>query len=135
MISLSVDENFVPDLHDDFVMNKVLSLYDFVDGNVVKAFYLGYNISNWIEDLDNDQKYLHTKLIRHNKDDLNKYIDQINFWANKFEPDSKKEINYGLLAEYVLNNIIMEKEDEDKDLVKLAFYFGSIIKSSKNDKD
>lgn len=128
MYSLEVDENFVPDLRDDFVMNDEKDLYEFIGGNVVSAFYLGYNIEEWFQELDREQKYLYSKQIRHCKEEIEDYKDQIEFWTNKFSKD-EEEIDLGELAEYIINNIFI---DSNSDLVKIAFFFGRLISIQNN---
>ena len=107
-------------------MNEDLTLYEFIDNDPVKAFYLGYNISKWFQHLDKKQKYLYSKQVRHNKDDLEKYQTQIEFWTNKYV-SPEPETNIAMLAEYIINNMFWEEETEDLDKVKLAFFFGDII--------
>lgn len=126
MISFAVDPRYIQDLEDDFIMNEDLTLYEFIGKDPVKAFYLGYNITEWFKYIDRKQKYLYSKQARHNKDDLEKYQSQIEFWSKKYispEPD----IDMVLLAEFIINNMFWEEETEDLDKVKLAFFFGDII--------
>lgn len=126
MISFAVDPRYIQDLEDDFIMNEDLTLYEFIGKDPVKAFYLGYNITEWFSYLDRKQKYLYSKQARHNKDDLEKYKNQIEFWSKKYispEPN----IDMTLLAEFIINNMFWEKETEDLDKVKLAFFFGDTI--------
>ena len=126
MISFAVDPRYIQDLEDDFIMNEDLTLYEFIGKDPVKAFYLGYNITEWFKYIDRKQKYLYSKQARHNKDDLEKYQSQIEFWSKKYispEPD----IDMVLLAEFIINNMFWEEETKDLDKVKLAFFFGDII--------
>lgn len=126
MISFAVDPRYTQDLEDDFVMNEDLTLYEFIDNDPVKAFYLGYNITRWFKYIDKKQKYLYSKQARHNKDDLEKYQSQIEFWSSKYEsPDP--EVNMAALAEFIINNMFWEEETEDLDKVKMAFFFGDTI--------
>ena len=83
-------------------------------------------ISKWFQHLDKEQKYLYSKQVRHNKDDLEKYQTQIEFWTNKYV-SPEPETNIAMLAEYIINNMFWEEETEDLDKVKLAFFFGDII--------
>ena len=39
MIDLTVTKDFIYDLKDDFTMNDKKDLYQFIDGDLVKAFY------------------------------------------------------------------------------------------------
>ena len=126
MISFAIDPRYVQDLEDDFIMNEDRDLYKFINNDPVRAFYLGYNITKWFDYIDKKQKYLYSKQARHNKDDLEKYQKQIEFWANKYKsPES--EINMSTLAEFIINNMFWEEETEDLDRVKLAFFFGNTI--------
>lgn len=131
MISFSVDPRYIQDLEDDFVMNEDLTLYEFIGKDPIKAFYLGYNIAKWFKYLDKRQKYLYSKKIRHNKDDLEKYQKQIEFWANRYVSPEPK-INMAMLAEYIINNMFWEEETEDLDRIKLAFFFGETIATKEN---
>ena len=126
MISFAVDPRYTQDLEDDFVMNEDQTLYEFIGNDPVKAFYLGYNITKWFDYIDKKQKYLYSKQARHNKDDLEKYQKQIEFWANKYKSPGP-DIDMALLAEFIINNMFWEEETEDLDKVKLAFFFGDTI--------
>ena len=128
MISFAVDPRYTQDLEDDFVMNEDKTLYEFIGKDPVKAFYLGYNITRWFKYIDKKQKYLYSKQARHNKDDLEKYQSQIEFWSNKYK-SSEPEINMAALAEFIFNNMFWDEKTEDIDKVKLAFFFGDIIAS------
>lgn len=131
MISLSVDSRYIADLEDDFVMNEDLTLYEFIGNDPVKAFYLGYKITKWFEYLDKSQKYLYSKEARHNRDSLEKYQEQINFWTSKYK--SSGEVDLICLSEYIINNMFYDEETEDLDRVKLAFFFGDIIASKEKE--
>lgn len=126
MISFAVDPRFIQDLEDDFMVNEDQTLYEFIGKDPVRAFYLGYHITNWFKNIDRKQRYLYSKLARHNKDSLEKYQDQIGFWANKF-PHDGNEIEMAKLAEFVINNIFLDPETEEMDRIKLAFFFGDTI--------
>lgn len=128
MISFAVDPRYIQDLEDDFVMNEDQTLYEFIGKDPVKAFYLGYNITRWFKYIDKKQKYLYSKQARHNKDDLEKYQSQIEFWSNKYK-SSEPEIDMAALAEFIFNNMFWDEKTEDMDKVKLAFFFGDIIAS------
>lgn len=134
MISFNVDVRFIDDLHDDFVVNENLTLYEFIGKDPIKAFYLGLNIAEWFKEIDRNQKYLYSKQARHNKDGIEKYQTQIEFWSKKFPKEG--EIDMVELAEYIMNNIFYEEKTKEIDMVKLAFFFGDIISNSqKEDKD
>lgn len=126
MISFAVDPRFIQDLEDDFMVNEDQTLYEFIGKDPIRAFYLGYNINKWFESIDKHQKYLYSKQARHNKDDLEKYQSQIQFWSEKYKsPDP--EINITSLAEFIINNMFWDEKTEDLDKIKLAFFFGNII--------
>ena len=131
-ITFKVDSRYAPDLEDDFIMNETETLYEFIGKDPVKAFYLGYYIQDWFGYLDKKQKYLYSKLVRHNKDDLEKYLPQIDFWTKKFKPSSE-EVDMVELAEYIINNMFWEEKTEDLDRVKLAFFFGDTIATKKKE--
>lgn len=123
MIDLTVTKDFIYDLKDDFTMNDKKDLYQFIDGDLVKAFYLGINIDDWFQDLPNEKKYLYSKQIRHNKDNLEKYQKQLEFWTSKF-PSKTDEIDLVDLSEYILNNMIYE---DNSDEINLAFSLGKLV--------
>lgn len=123
MIDLTVTKDFIYDLKDDFIMNDKKDLYQFINGDLVKAFYLGINIDNWFQDLPNEKKYLYSKQIRHNKDNLEKYQKQLEFWTNKF-PSKTDKIDLVDLSEYILNNMIYE---DNSDEINLAFSLGKLV--------
>ena len=123
MIDLTVTKDFIYDLKDDFTMKDKKDLYQFIDGDLVKAFYLGINIDDWFQDLPNEKKYLYSKQIRHNKDNLEKYQKQLEFWTNKF-PSKTDKIDLVALSEYILNNMIYE---DNSDEINLAFSLGKLV--------
>lgn len=123
MIDLTVTKNFIYDLKDDFTMNDKKDLYQFINGDLVKAFYLGINIDDWFQDLPNEKKYLYSKQIRHNKDNLEKYQKQLEFWTSKF-PSKTDKIDLVDLSEYILNNMIYE---DNSDEINLAFSLGKLV--------
>lgn len=135
MISFDVDPRFIQDLEDDFMVNEDLTLYEFIDKDPVRAFYLGYNLTKWFKDIDRDQRYLYSKQARHNNDDLEKYQDQIEYWSKKFPEED--EISMTELAEFIINNMFWEEKTEELDRIKLAFFFGDTIAKAqdKEEKD
>jgi hypothetical protein len=127
-----VSQIFIDDLKDDFIMNHKLNLYEFIGGDVVKAFYLGLNIREWMQFLDKEQQYLHVKLLRHNKEGLDKYQSQIIYWINKYPKEEAKADN---ILTYLLNNMMFwDREKETEDMVRLALFFGIAETDAKNDK-
>ena len=125
MISFAVDPRFVDDLRDDFAVNEDLTLYEFIGNDPVRAFYLGLHITEWFKDIDKKQRYLYSKQARHNKDDLEKYLDQIEFWSKRYS--EKDEIDMVSLAEYIIKIMFWKEETEEIDKVKMAFFFGDTI--------
>lgn len=127
MVSFAVNSLFVLDLRDDFLMNNDSKLYEFLGKDPVKAFHLGIRVSKWFDLLDKKQQYLHSKSLRHNSEDVKKYVDQITYWAKKFpEPSDDGNVNTIMLSEYVFNNLIWD-EDEEIDKVKVALFLGMIV--------
>lgn len=126
-VSLAVDEYLVPDLEDDFMMNETLDLYEFIGKDLVKAFYLGLYMSDWFKGLSKSQRYLYSKQARHNKEGVQKYSEQIEYWTNKFPGEENEEIRMVKLAEFVLSNMFWDEDQEDIDRVKVAFFFGNAI--------
>lgn len=118
MTSFRVTDIDIEDLREDVLMNENLKLYDFVGNDPVKAFYLGLNIAKWGSDLENSQKYLYNKTMRHLPESIEKYLEQIKFWADQYPNESCDYID---MAEYVYNNMIYFDE---KDNIKMALYLG-----------
>lgn len=110
-------------------MNYDLDLYEFIGSDPVKAFYLGVNIKDWFQKLEKEQKYLYSKQVRHNKEDLEKYQNQVQFWLDK-QHDNEEEVNVCEMAEYVLNNMFWEEKTEELDRVKMAFFFGQLAQQA-----
>ena len=133
MINFEVDNRYIEDLHDDFVMNESCTLYEFIGKDPVRAFYLGFNITKWFEELEKSQKYLYSKLARHNSDDLEKYKEQIEFWTTKYPEEG--EVNLMDLASFIINNMFWDEKTGDLDRVKMAFFFGETIKSKEDNGD
>lgn len=134
MVNLEVTEIFVQDLEDDFVMNDELDLYEFIGSDPVKAFYLGMNIKDWFQKLEKEQKYLYSKQIRHNKEDLEKYQDQVQFWLNR-QKGNEEEVNICEMTEYVLNNMFWDEDTEELDKIKMAFFFGQLAQKANEESE
>lgn len=127
MISFKIDSRYEQDLKDDVIMNENKKLYEFIGKDPVKAFYLGCNLEDWFSDLDKKQCYLYSKDARHNKDDLEKYQNQVQYWINEFS-SPEEEINLVEMAEFIMNNMIWYPDTEELDKIKLAFFFGNMIR-------
>lgn len=125
-IKLAVSPIYILDLKDDITMNFTKDLYQFIDGDPVKAFHVGMNIKKWFEELEPKQQYLYSKQLRHNKDFLDRYMEQMKFWTDKF-PD-EEETDLLCLSEYILNNMFWDEETEELDRVKMALFFGQSVR-------
>lgn len=121
----NVDILFILDLRDDFVMNETQTLYEFLGKDYVKAFHLGMRIAHWFSLLDKKQQYLYTKPMRHNKEEIEEYKDQIKFWIFKF-PKESENVNVLELSEFVFENLIWNPDTEDIDKVKVALFLGTL---------
>lgn len=131
MISFTVNPLFVLDLRDDFLMNNSKRLYEFIGKDPVKAFHLGVYITKWFDLLDRKQQYLYSKLLRHNQEEIESYMDQLKYWTETFPHSSKDDqINMIELSEYVFNNMIWN--DEETDQVKVALFLGMIVGKNSN---
>lgn len=124
-MNIEVDQNYIADLHDDFFMNKNKDLYQFINDDLTTAFFLGVNVETWFKEIDKEQQYLVSKQIRHNKDFVVPYEEQINYWIQNY----RGEDNVYALAKYVIENLFYTSE-EDK--VKIAFYFGQVTSAAIN---
>lgn len=111
MISFTVNPLFVLDLRDDFLVNDSKKLYEFIGKDPVKAFHLGVHVAKWFDLLDRKQQYLYSKLLRHNQEEIEPYMDQLKHWTEAFPHSSKDDqINIIELSEYVFNNMIFSSE-------------------------
>lgn len=136
MISFGINSLLILDLRDDFIMNDKLKLYEFLGEDPVKAFHLGVHVVKWFELLDKGQQYLHAKSLRHNQEEVEPYIEQIKYWTSSFPHASDKdEINTIELSEYIFDNLIWDKENEEKDKVKVALFLGMIVGQNANSSD
>lgn len=113
-------------------MNTSKKLYDFIDKDPVKAFYLGMYIKKWFDLLDKEQQYLHSKLLRHNREEIEPYSEQIKFWTSKASYNDGEEINMIEMSEYIFNNLIWNPDTEEIDKVKVALFLGMIIGQNAN---
>lgn len=129
MISFDINTVYLQDLKDDFLTNEDQDLYEFIDYDPVKAFCLGLKVEEWFEKLESKQKYLYSKQIRHVKDNLTKYSDQIKYWSKQYPDKDNDEIDLVNLSEYIFNNMFWDQETEELDMVNLAFFFGSTVHS------
>lgn len=128
-VNLNVDTNYILDLHDDFVMNKDNNLYEFIGTDPVLAFYLGANFKKWFEELEKEQQYLYSKQARHNKEHLEKYENQIQFWTKKYPDKKDGVVDLIPMSEYILNNMFYDEDSEELDKVKLAFFLGNLAEN------
>lgn len=105
-------------------MNYDYDLYQFIGKDPVCAFWLAVHITDWFPELEKEQKYLYSKQVRHNKEYIEDYQNQFEFWANKFESDDNKEVSVLELSEYILNNMFW---DNEKDIIYMAFWLGQLL--------
>ena len=130
MTSFAVNPLFVLDLRDDFLMNNSQKLYEFIGEDPVKAFHLGIYVVKWFELLDKKQQYLHSKLLRHNQEEIEPYMDQLQYRTEQFPHTSKDDqVDMIEMSEYVFNNMVINSE-EDK--VKVALFLGMIVGKNSN---
>lgn len=119
MISLKIDHNYIPDLHDDVFCNYDEHLYKFLNNDPVRAFYFGSCIKKWFKELDQSRQMLYSKELRHCTDNLSNYKNQIEFWNKKFS--NEEEIDIIEFSEYLLNNMFWNKES---DIIDMALFLG-----------
>lgn len=134
MISFIVDTLFVLDLRDDFIMNENDKLYDFIGLDPVKAFHLGIRVQKWFDLLDKKQQYLHSKLLRHNKESIEQYSDQIKYWTNQF-PSEEGQVDMIEMSEYLMDKIVWNSETEEQDKVRVALFLGMLIGQTNPDEE
>lgn len=129
----SITEYELLDLKEDFCMNKEKDLYEFIDDDPLKAFYLGMYIKQWFELIDKEQQYLYSKQVRHSKEQIENYLPQLKFWSSKFMEGKEDEGNAADMFVYILNNMFWE--NEKKDPAKLAFYLGTCLELLDKEED
>lgn len=131
---LNYTELEIRDLYEDFYLNETFDLYEFIDGDVNTAFYLGANISDWLQDLPKEKQYLYTKQARHNFEYISDYNEQYEYWYKKaIDTLSNKDHEVDLIevSNYILNNLILEDESL---IINFAFLLGNVVyKSQKKD--
>lgn len=127
MLKFEVDSLFLADLHDDFVMNETQKLYEFIDGDPVTAFHLGWRISGWFSQLDKKQQYLYSKAVRHNEEEVQPYREQIKYWSNKYPTKEDQEVDLIAMTSYVFDNMLWFEDTKELDQVKVAFFLGMVI--------
>ena len=136
-MTFGVDQLYILDLRDDFVMNYDKDFYEFIDGDLIKAYQLGIYATKWFDELSRDQQYLHSKQLRHINEEILPYSEQIQYWSKKF-PDNGQEIDLIELCDFVYNNLIW-LEDKEIIKVKVAVFLGMItgqnMKDRNNDTD
>ena len=121
-MNLHVDNIYIEDLRDDIRVNYDYSLYEFIDGDVIKAFYFGYIIKDEFETFDQGRQYLYSKGLRHVGKDIEEYNPQIKYWIDKYiEQIKTEEVDLIEVSEYVLNNLIYF---DPKDIIKIALFLG-----------
>ena len=122
MIDIKISENEVDDIRDDILENYDSDLYNFINGDVVRAFWAAYLISEMVDnaELDTEQYLLYSRQLRHAEDVYSEYLDQLVFWGDKCEELNNKPKTTEFIN-YILNNIVCLK---DSDLITLAIQIG-----------
>lgn len=124
-MTFGVNQLYTMDLRDDFIMNYDKELYEFIDGDPVKAYHLGMYVTKWFDELSRDQQYLHSRDLRHINEETRSYSEQIQYWSKKFPSDDEQEVDLLEMCEYIYNNIIW-LNDNYEDQIKVALFLGMI---------
>lgn len=95
---------------------------DFIQDDVVRAYYFGFLLQPVCDELTNDGFIVAsaTEQTLSIKWEVRKYKRQLNFWLNKFL-NIKREATASEINSYVLNNMVVEYEE---DLLKIATVLG-----------
>lgn len=129
-INLHVQNWELEDLIEDIIVNED-PIKEFIDDDLVKAFYTGALLPQLLPQFPTEQKILYTKYRRKAIRTLNTYDKQVLFWTKKGENDPGDAL---MLYEYVINNLFYNSF-EDAILICLALgtaYGESSIKGNKN---
>lgn len=133
-MNFGVNQLYILDLRDDFIMNYDKDLYEFIDGDPIKAYQLGIYATKWFDELSRDQQYLHAKYLRHINEDILLYNKQIQYWSDKFSANDEQEIDLIEMCDYIYSNLIW-LEDEDIARIKVALFLGMITGQNIGDRD
>lgn len=122
------DDIFIADLKDDFELegknNEEFSLFNFINGDLNKAFWFGFYYDEWKESIW--IPFMVRKQVRHLYESIVQYNPQLE-WLNSKRPNNLMMLDY---VNYILDNIIYESYS---DLVKIAIVLGIHVKSKYND--
>lgn len=114
---INLSDIFLEDLKDDFELagkgEKEFSIYDFIGGDLSKAFAIGFCINNWKLWIPITVR----KELRHANDNLEVYKPQLKWLSDKCDPKIKVE-DY---VNFVMTNIFC---DNSQDLINLALVLG-----------
>lgn len=125
MVSLDIPSKYLIDLKYDFLSNKSKTLYELIDGDPARAFYIGIYSKKWFDLLEEKKKYLYSKDFCHLPEQMQKYRTQLEYWVKKYNSSQESdEVDTVKLSEYVLNIIVFDSETEEQDLIKLALFLG-----------
>jgi hypothetical protein len=129
MIDFDITKVDILDIRDDFLMNEVYHLYEFCNNDPTIAFWLGYYITEWFEELSKEQQYLYTKELRHNEEILIDYQNQVRYWLDRFTEKNNVEDDVPLLPflKYLFENIFLLNEE---DIIPLAVHYGKFLKDN-----
>lgn len=132
IVNLIQDNKYVEDIEDDILGNFDKDLYDFIEGDVVRAFWTGYILPEMLksDDLEIDQYLLYSKQFRHCDDDLDKYEKQLTYWEKQYLEISDHPKTLNVLS-YVLSNMIFLS---DKDELNMYLTFGKRFYNSEHKK-
>lgn len=132
IVNLIQDNKYVEDIEDDILGNFDKDLYDFIEGDVVRAFWTGYILPEMLksDDLEIDQYLLYSKQFRHCDDDLDKYEKQLTYWEKQYLEISDHPKTLNVLS-YVLSNMIFLSA---KDELNMYLTFGKRFYNSEHKK-
>lgn len=129
MINLDVKYSYVEDLFDDVCDNNELHLYDFLGGNIVKAFYFALYFPEWIPQLQDFQIRLYSREMRHIEEKISHLSSQIDYWNSVYRSKyDNQEVSIIHYPSYMLDNIIVENDFE---LLNLSLLLGKELSKVK----
>ena len=124
-MTFNVNQLYTLDLRDDFIMNYDKDLYEFIDGDPVKAYQLGIYATKWFDELSREQQYLHSRHLRHINEEIQSYSEQINYWSKKFPSEDDGQVDLVEMCDYIYNNIIW-LDDDYENQIRVALFLGMI---------
>ena len=119
MISLEVTDKYKDDLLSEMYANEKC-IDEFLDNDVVKAYYFGYLLDVVYEEFSLDGFKLQpaSEKVAEIYWRIRKYKPQLDFWIDKY---IKNHCSYVELNSYVLNKVVVEFE---QDLIDIAIVIG-----------